>query len=172
MQVHIDAYQAEDAAKAARCHLLEPDELQAIWSCICLGEYISPDSHNIEITKPSLITCKVINCFKNHPYHSTLINDQAKETTNKALQQELTTAEAASLVQEQSMASHSEALSTQQHQLAASANVLWYAYFFLFLLPFLTTCNVQSPPKVLRLLPQLLHLRHLKVSLCFALLSY
>ncbi|ELR17229.1 uncharacterized protein ACA1_059160 [Acanthamoeba castellanii str. Neff] len=77
LEYQMDAFQAAEAAaiEANYCLL---KELAQIWKCICLSEYIMPDGCTIDVQKPAMITCKVMDCFNNHPFHSKLVDDQAK----------------------------------------------------------------------------------------------
>jgi len=118
----MDAFRsAEAAGLAAKCPVLEQDELQEIWQRICLAEYIAPHGNIIDIQKPAMITCEVMDCFKKHPYQNTLIDDQAKETSDEGLQRELATAEASSLAKERSMRPRSRPAGLQRRRLAALA---------------------------------------------------
>jgi hypothetical protein len=61
----MDAFQAaESAAIEANCCLLEPKELAQIWKHICLGKYIAPDGCSLDVQKPAMITCKVMDCLE------------------------------------------------------------------------------------------------------------
>jgi len=50
---------------------------ESIWERICLAEYIAPDSHQIDIQKPAMIMCEVVDCVWNHPYQIKFIDNQA-----------------------------------------------------------------------------------------------
>ncbi|ELR23032.1 uncharacterized protein ACA1_360480 [Acanthamoeba castellanii str. Neff] len=113
---------SENAVKLAKCHLEDEQELQRIWQCICLGEYISPDGEHIKIQPPSMLAIEVTNTFKKHPYHSKFINDQALKTSVEDLLQELAAVKASSKAEEQGMCTCSSS-TTEQCRLLALAKV-------------------------------------------------
>ncbi|ELR10862.1 uncharacterized protein ACA1_180950, partial [Acanthamoeba castellanii str. Neff] len=124
LQQQMDTFHAaKNAAKMAKCCFKDEQELQSIWKHICLGEYISPDGEHVKIQPPSMLTMEVTNTFKNHPYHSKFINDQALKTSLEALQQELAAVKAASKAKEQGMHTCSSSTTEQQRRLLALAKV-------------------------------------------------
>jgi hypothetical protein len=95
---------AVEAVDTAHCTVAEPEELQNIWHCIVLGEYIES---NTKVTTGA-ISLEVIDCFNKHPFLSHIFNDQAKETTNAKLVKEICEATVASVLEEQHLPSYSE----------------------------------------------------------------
>lgn len=114
---------AEDAAKQANCRIEDPKELERIWTRICLGEYISPDGEHFDIQPSSMLAMEVADTFKNHPYHSKFIDDQALKTSPEALRQERAAARAASKAEEKGMRTRSSSTTEQRRRLLALAQV-------------------------------------------------
>lgn len=124
MRQQMDTFHAaENAAKLAKFRFEDEQELQRIWKRICLGEYISADGEHVEIQPPSMLAMEVADTFKNHPYHSKFIDDQALETTPEALRQELAAARAASKAEEKGMRTRSSSTTEQRRRLLALAQV-------------------------------------------------
>ncbi len=86
MHQQMDTFHAaENAAKLAKCCFEDEPELERIWKHICLGKYILPDGEHFEIQPLSMLVMEVTDMFKNHPYHSKYIDNQALNTTPEAL---------------------------------------------------------------------------------------
>ena len=124
LKAQMMAYQkADSAAQEAHCRLEEPDELCAIWECICLAEYISLDGFHVDVQPPGAITAKVMDTYHKHPFHHPLLDNEAKETTDENLQVEVATSTASSHHDEQAAAKTSTSTSLQHRRLQALAQI-------------------------------------------------